>query len=238
MKTFEEDNKILGLLLRIFKIEEELGEDNKPVLLSIDKKNRLEDEKRNLLEQYEQLFIELDRIHIRYSPNSKGYVDLTRKLLHDSLNLKTLWGHNYTEILEYHEQGDLLDRGKFLSNYYKLKPPYVKVGTRIPQGIQGLYHESRWCYVYGQYSACIAMSRSVIETVLKHMFNLEGNLEVIIYQAGKNKLLSEEAKDNADKVRKLANKILHRAKVATEKEARDCLDYVLKFIEEICFPTA
>jgi len=77
----------------------------------------------------------------------------------------------------------LLDRGKFLNNYYKLKPPYVRPGTKIPQGIKNIYHESRWCFVYGQYSAAIALTRTVIETILKHKFNLEGDLNDIIDSA-------------------------------------------------------
>jgi len=181
------------------------------------------------------LFIELDRIHIRYSPNSKGYVDLARKLLHDSLNLKTLWDHKYSEILEYHEQGDLLDRGKFLRNYYNLKPPYVRVGTRIPQGILNICHESRWCYVYGQYSACIAISRSVIETVLKRKYKLDGYIKDIINIAEEKGFISKKARWNAHKVRVLANNILHEANVATENQAKESLDYVLNFIEEVYF---
>jgi hypothetical protein len=114
-----------------------------------------------------------------------------------------------------------------------LKPPYVRTGTKIPQGIKNIYHESRWCFVYGQYSAAIALSRTVIDTILKHKFNFEGDLITIIDLAREKRFISQKAAWNAHKVRMLANKILHNANVATEKQAKNSLDHILDFIEEI-----
>ena len=96
-----------------------------------------------------------------------------------------------------------------------------------------IYHESRWCFVYGQFSAAIALSRTVIEAILKQKFGLEGNLNNIIDLAGKKKIINKEAAWNANKVRMFTNKILHGDNVATKNQAKISIDHVLDFIEEI-----
>jgi len=193
MSSYREDKEIIEILSKISKLRNQLGEvdGKKPHLLSIKKRKRLEEEEEKLFKEYDQLLIELDRIEIRHSPIGKSFVDLIRKF--EAFDLDEKWDYYYEDILDFHEDGDLLNRGKFLNNYYKLKPPYVKTGTKIPQGIKNICHESRWCFVYGQYSAAIALSRTVIETVLKHEFNLEGDLNVIIDLARGKKFISEKA---------------------------------------------
>lgn len=233
MSSYSEDKKIFETVFKIVNLEKQLGEDdgNKPCLLPVDKRKRLEEEKEKLQRKYNLLLIELDRIEIRHSPDEKACIDFLRHI--STCDLNEIWDYYYEDILDFHEDGDLLDRGKFLNNYYKLKPPYVRTGTKIPQGIKNIYHESRWCFVYGQYSAAIALSRTVIDTILKHNFNFEGDLITIIDLALEKRFISQKAARKAHKVRMLANKILHNANVATEKEAKDSLDHILDFIEEI-----
>ena len=233
MSTYSEDKKIFETLSKIINLENQLYEDdgNKPTLLPIDKRKQLEEEREKLLREYDLLLIELDRIEIRHSPDEKTYINLLRIM--STFDLDKKWDYYYEDILDFHENGGLLERGTFLNNYYKLKPPYVKTGTKIPQGIKNICHESRWCFVYGQYSAAIALSRTVIETVLKHEFNLAGDLNDIIDLACEKKLISEKATWNAHGIRRLSNKILHKANVATQNQAKNSLDRILDFIEEI-----
>ena len=233
MSFYSEDKKIFETLSKIINLENQLGEVNgKPCLLPIDKRKRLEEKKEKLQREFDLLLIELDRIEIRHSPDEKAYIDFLRHT--STCDLNEIWNSYYEDILDFHEDGDLLDRGKFLNNYYKLKPPYVRTGTKIPQGIKNIYHESRWCFVYGQYSAAIALSRTAIETILKHKFNLENdNLNKIIDLAREKRFISQKAAWNAHKVRMLSNKILHKANVATEKQAKNSLDHILDLIEEI-----
>lgn len=233
MSSYSEDKKIFETLSKIVNLEKQLGEDdgNKPCLLPVDKRKRLEEEKKKLQKEYNLLLIEVDRIEIRHSPDDKTYIDFLRYMI--TFDLHEKWDYYVEDILDFHESGDLLDRGRFLNNYYKLKPPYVRTGTKIPQGIKNIYHESRWCFVYGQYSAAIALSRTVIDTILKHKFNFEGDLNNIIDLAREKRFISQKAARNAHKVRMLANKILHKANVANENQAENSLDHILHFIEEI-----
>jgi len=233
MNSYSEDKEIIEILSKLRNLQNQLGEGdgNKPSLLPIDKRKQLEKDLEELIKEYDHCLIELDRIEIRHSPIGKSFVDTIRHF--HTFDLDKEWDYYYEDILDFHENGGLLERGKFLNNYYKLKPPYVKTGTKIPQGIKNICHESRWCFVYGQYSAAIALSRTVIETVLKHEFNLEGDLNDIINLACEKKLISEKAKWNAHGIRRLSNKILHKADVATQNQAKNSLDHILDFIEEI-----
>ncbi|MCK9391475.1 MAG: DUF4145 domain-containing protein [Syntrophales bacterium] len=95
--------------------------------------------------------------------------------------------------------------------------------------------ESRWCFVYGQYSATVAMCRTVIEAVLKTKYNLTGDLNIIIDIAKKRGVIGKDTAWNANKVRLFANKILHNAKPATEIMAKNAIDHTLVFLEEIYF---
>ena len=230
MNTFSEDEKFFNLLGKIDKNEEELRKE----ILLIDKRKQLEEQRKKLQEQLMISIIELNRIEIRESPYNKILLDLLRNGLgYQSINITDYWSDWFDEILDYHEQTDLLDRGAFTRRYYQLIPPYVKSGTIIPEGIKNIYHESRWCFVYGQYSAAVAMCRTIIEAVLKQKFHLDGKLDEIINTAKERRLIDGSIKWNANRVRILANKILHCAKPVSEKDAKDAIDYVLVFLEKI-----
>jgi hypothetical protein len=227
MKSLKEDQELLEILAKLIRIENELGEND------IEKREELQAEKEELLTQYELMLIELDRINIRFSPEEKSDVDFLQNIEIRGRDLKELRDYYSPAILDFHEHEGLLDKSKFVNNYYKLKPPYVRAGTQIPQGIKNLCHESRRCYVYGQYSASIALSRTVIEIVLKHKFNLEGDLRDIINQACEEGFIGKQSGWNAHRARILANQILHKANIANEKQARESLEHVLNFIEDI-----
>ena len=183
MTSFKEDENIFKLIAEMVNIDNQLeGDNHSPiqVVLSADKRQQLEKRNEELYNEYVTCQIELDRIRIRETPHHKMLTYLLRKKLsHRPIKpdeLERLWDTHHEEILDFHEDNELIERYKFCRNYFKLIPPYVKVGTNIPEGIQNIYHESRWCFVYGQYSATITLSRTVVETVLKDKFNIDGQL--------------------------------------------------------------
>jgi hypothetical protein len=230
MNSFSEDENFFSLIRKIIKNEEEL----ESAVLSVDKKKRLEKQRAELHEQYMMFIIELDRVRIRETPYHKFLLDFLRKDLgYGPLKIKDYWHDWNQEILECHQDTELIDRGGFVNRYFQLIPPYVKSGTIIPEGIKNIYHESRWCFVYGQYSATVAMCRTIIETVLKTKFHLEGKLDEIINTAKERGLIDGSIRWNANHVRLLANKILHCAKPVSEKDAKDAIRYVMVFLEKI-----
>jgi hypothetical protein len=240
MTSFKEDEDIFKLIREIVDIDEELRVDNpSPIraVLSADKRQQLEKRVEALYEKYVTFKIELDRIRIRETPHHKYLTYVLRKdLAYKPLKteeFKIFWDDHYEEILDFYQDNELIERYVFARNYFKLVPPYVKVGTNIPEGIQNIYYESRWCFVYGQYSATIALSRTVIETVLRDKFNIEGNLDVIIEEAKSRGIITGNTARKINKIRISANRILHKAKPAKEQEAKNALDHVLDFLEEI-----
>jgi len=141
MNSFSEDEKFLSFIGKFIKNVEEL----ESTLLSVDKKNQLEKQSAELHEQYMMFKIELDRIRIRETPYNKILVDFLRKDLgYGPLKIKDYWHDWNQEILECHQDTELIDRGGFVNRYFQLIPPYVKSGTIIPEGIKNIYHESRW----------------------------------------------------------------------------------------------
>ena len=243
MTTFKEDEYLLKLIKEIIEIQDKLEPDNDSkirLVLSVDERIKLEKQSEELGVKLITKKIELDRIRIRETPHYKAIIDFFRQkgITYGPIkeeDFDKFWEDNSSEILEFHEETEVLDRGAFLRNYFTLIPPYVKVGTNIPEEIQNIYHESRWCFVYKQYSAVIALSRAVIETVLKNKYHLEGKLNDIIEEAENRKLISPGTAWNAHRVRTIANDTLHKAKPTTEDQAKDAINYTLRFLEEIFF---
>jgi len=242
MTSFKEDEDLLRLIGELINVHDELYPDNNPkikLVLQVDERKKLEDKYEEINNKIITTKIELDRIRIRETPHPKAIIDfLRKKTVYSPIKTEDFdefWHDHFGEILDFHQDNELIARGEFIRNYFKLIPPYVKVGTNIPEGIQDIYHESRWCFVYAKYSAVIALSRTVIETVLKNKFHLEGKLSEIIKVAKDRDLINSRTAWNANKVRKFANDTLHNAKPATEDEAKDSINYVLNFLEEIYF---
>jgi len=237
MSSYKEDEEYLALIQKMYQVAEELESYNKNEIKIVepsDAKDRLKKLRNELYDQYMSISIELDRIRIRESPYKKSLIEILRKIYgYGPLNIDEIWSDYFQVILGYHQDNELINRGDFVRNYFKLIPPYVKVGTNIPEGIKNIYYESRWCFVYGQYSAAVSLCRSVTETVLRNKFFLEGDLSEVIQQAKKRKLITYETSWKVDKVRCFANKIMHKAMQATEKEAKNAIDHTLVFLEEI-----
>jgi len=245
--SYSEDEKIVKLLRELCSLNAQLGEystdelkelnlNTVRMIHSVEERDRLIKKRIKLEEEYNRLLLEVDRIRIRTTPSKLISVTVLRDLLLKDKDLDFFWKLFRGEIVDLHQDWDegVLRRGDFLRNYYRLKPPYVKPDSNIPEGIKNICHESRWSYVYGQYSASIALSRTIIETVLKQKFNIEGNhLAAIIDEALKKGFISKQAKWEANGIRILANQILHSANVASEEQARKSLSHILNFIEEI-----
>ena len=70
---------------------------------------------------------------------------------------------------------------------------------------------------------------------MKNEFSLEGKLKDIIDEAKAKGHINSGTAWNAQRVRSLANSTLHQAKPATEDQAKDSINYVLRFLEEIYF---
>jgi len=234
MQSIKEDERFIRLIGEMIKIDEELGH----AVIAVDKKELLEKRNKELHDQYMSCIIELDRIRIRETPYIKEMANLFRDILgYGPRNIDDFWHDYCQEILDYHQDGELIDRGSFARRYFQLVPPYVKTGTVIPEGIKDIYHESRWCFVYGQYNASLALCRTIVETVLRTKYNLPEDLNIkgLIITAKERGLISGKTKWNTNKVRLFANEILHKAKPISEKEAKDAIDYTLFFLEEIYF---
>ena len=125
---------------------------------------------------------------------------------------------------------------------YPIRPKHMFNQTSVftvPKGIKKICEESRWCYVYEQYNATIVLSRSIIETILKDKLGRNKirnlNAKQIIDHAAYKEIISENVSGEAHNIRKQANEILHKAKVATRQEAKSALDYILIFLQEIYF---
>lgn len=137
-------------------------------------------------------------------------------------------------LAEHHE----IDWIASLKRYFKLQPPYVKAGRKIPKGIADLYRESRFCYVHGQYSAAIVLSRAIIETVLKNKFMLRDKKKKwkageTLWKLHDKGLISNRSHSTGIIVVEMANLILHKAKLEKEKRAKKAIDYTKVFLEEI-----
>ena len=240
MTFLKEDESMFELLEEMVAIEIKLESDSSSQIhevFPVDKSNQLKKQSEELYDKVITAKIELDRIRIRETPRHQAEIDILRKYFCyqpiDKDDFDAFWNDYYEEILETHQDTELIERYAFIRNYFKLTPPYVKVGTNIPEGIKNIYHESRWCFVYGQYSATIALSRTIIEAVLKDKYNIVGNLNEIIETAKNRRVISKQTAWYANKVRLFANKILHQARSGKENEAKDAIEHVRSFLEEI-----
>jgi len=222
---------ILGNLSRQDRIDAGIGS-NKTVI-TIEEKHKLEHDKINLMKEYYSSIIELDRVCIKRTPDKFMSVNFLRNGLLNNIDIDEFFNDYKSEIFEYHQDDELLDRATFICNYYTLKPPYVSSDAKIPDNIRNIYHESRWCFVFCQYNASIVLSRTIIETVLQQKLKDERSIKDLIDVARDRNVITIGMRWKLNKVRLIANKILHKADVLTKKEALSTLDSVLEFIEEM-----
>jgi len=252
MVSITEDEKIWSVFHDIRWLEVQLNEkmrtgDKDPFFgfikesnfLLVEDKIKYERKMTRLEKKLDELLYKLNRIEIRETLKGLEHVKDLTALRKGSFQLDEVWDELGEKIIDYHIKEGLVDRDIFIENYYRLEPPYVKIGTEIPKGIKKICEESRWCYVYEQYNATIVLSRSIIETILKDKLGRNKirnlNAKQIIDHAAYKEIISENVSGEAHNIRKQANEILHKAKVATRQEAKSALDYILIFLQEIYF---
>lgn len=230
------DLKFLQAAFRISEIDDKILKIETGEIVASDiEKAELQEIKEKLMDEFVELWIETDRIEIREIeyPFLKDVVQQVR----DQYKFSDLWDGYKDKILDSHENDGILDRATFLSNYYDLKPPYVKEGINIPKGLNDICNEARLCYVYGQYSACVALSRTVIEIVLKNKLSiLEADkmcLALLLEEAKISRSISNKAYHRAMGIKNQANDILHKAIKVEKSKAYGALDHLVDFLEEI-----
>ncbi len=122
-------------------------------------------------------------------------------------------------------------------NYHKLRPPFVKHG-RIPEAAKKLYSESRWCYIFQNYSAAVALSRTILELSLKDRFEKFidiriGTAKQWLNMAYKNKKISKQVFCIGKDVILEANDVLHDGKTIDEERALEVIEQTKDFLEQI-----
>lgn len=127
---------------------------------------------------------------------------------------------------------------KWIRNQFKLIPPFVRQGTKIPENIKKLYAESRHCFIFEQYSAAIVLSRAIIEIALKKKIGLseesrEWTAGKVVEKASEKRIINENTRWIANKVIKKADKILHQAELGDHQETLNALDHTKEFLEEL-----
>jgi hypothetical protein len=119
---------------------------------------------------------------------------------------------------------------------FDLIPPFIKKEVSIPLNICTLYSETRECYIAGNFRACIALSRSVLECCIKNRWDRKKDKEWTLGKALNNLLrignISHELYSIGDNINNKANDILHQGLSANEEEALYFIDATKDFIEE------
>lgn len=179
----------------------------------------------------------IDRIHIReYFDFDNEIADWMEEFLKKDNKIFQLedWDTHIDSGIEL----DLFYPGVYARNYYKLTPPFIRQGVKIPEKMKSLYAESRFCFIFEQFSAAIALSRAIIEFALKTKIGLHE--EARDWTAGKTlakaldlKIIDDKTYCTARKVINNADKVLHQVKNATEQEALTALDHTKTVLESI-----
>ncbi len=201
-----------------------------------------EEDREEIISTWWTNFEEFDRINIQCRPDPK--VDNLIQLMLNSIDRpnpledascdvqeKRNW---WCDFQNYSGLGNMYDH---IANYYELIPPFVHPQTKIPENLLKLYSESRWCYVYQLYGACLALSRSIIEVVLdseypkkEKSWTMMESLNLFVV----GQKLSSDCRDQLkSKVIKPANAVLHEGKVVKRGEAFEAIVVMKKFLEII-----
>jgi len=111
-----------------------------------------------------ELLTQIDRVDIREFVDNK---------LADKMELLIKFNNDFFQGLGSSEQIGLFYEsglhwpGVWARNMFKLVPPFVKQGVKIPENLKNLYKESRYCFIFEQFNAAVVLSRSIIELALK-----------------------------------------------------------------------
>ncbi len=129
--------------------------------------------------------------------------------------------------------------------YFQLIPPFVREGTDIPENIISLYAETRWCYIFAQFNACIALCRALVESIAKEVvgqkigLDLKGgsegsDLQRCLFLLEKIKYISSScAQETRIYLVKNANLVMHEGKLPSEENALNAIEITRHFLEEI-----
>lgn len=198
---------------------------------------KVNEEYLNKLDQFKKLLRGLDRINIR------EFVD---NRLADHMETLLKLDNDWFQELDWVEQVDFFTEevtdhfgiSAWIRNQFKLIPPFVRQGTKIPENIKTLYGESRRCFIFEQYSAAIVLSRAIIEIALKKKIGLpeeskDWTAGKVVNKASEKRIINEKTRWIAEKVIKKADKILHQAELGEHQETLNILDHTKEFLEEL-----
>jgi hypothetical protein len=185
--------------------------------------------------ELQTIFRFIDRIHIREYADKhlanymEEFIRLSNEFFQDE---------GSDDQIHYAIESDLFYPGVYARNMFRLIPPFVKQGVKIPENISNLYAESRYCFVFEQFSAAIVLSRTIIETALKMKIGLaqasrDWTAGIVLQKAYERKIINDSAYSTAKKVIYNADNILHQAKNAEYKESLDALEHTKEFLEEL-----
>lgn len=196
-------------------------------------------EKKKLEAELHKAWLEQDRVELReyHDPNlakAMGFlIQVTKddpfKINEDCTDWHNWWGDEGLDNWPFH-----------IKRYFELVPPYVRVGSIIPQNIKTLYSESRWCFIYENFNACIVLSRGIIDAVSKQTNPLDKAKENNVYTKKvvnlmKNEgIISPKLETNIlEKIVYKANKILHQGETTSKEECLESIECVKTFLEDV-----
>jgi hypothetical protein len=88
------------------------------------------------------------------------------------------------------------------------------VAMALESSIPATWEEAAWCYVFGEFRACIVMSAALLEIALKYELYRKGiqkygTLGTIIQECGKKGIISESIRSLAQSINQRRNDVMH-----------------------------
>ncbi len=201
-----------------------------------------EEDREEIISTWWASFEEFDRINIQFRPDPK--VDAMIQDMLNSIDRPNPLEDVNCDVQEKRDWWCDLQNGSGLghmydhiANYYELIPPFVHPQTRIPENLLKMYSESRWCYVYQLYGACLALSRAIIEVVSDNEYPKEKKNWTMMESLDLLVLVQKLSSDCRDQLRskviKPANAVLHDGKAVKSNEAFEAIVIMKEFLEII-----
>jgi len=192
-------------------------------------------EKEELKNLFRETWFYFDRTQIRDYPPEMA-IGLPH-FIKTSLERSPPWSNDPEDLEEHWREHRLGDWRTHMARNWELEPPYIREGIKIPEKIRELYAETRCCYIYGQFRASVAMSRAVVEAVLKDKLKLDIKKKYgagdALHDALRSKVITQDTYSLGDNIICKANDILHKAIRIKESNALKFLDDAKKFLESI-----
>lgn len=194
-----------------------------------------EEEFNKKFEELMDLLSEIDRINIREFIDNR-LADKMEFLI--KINNDFFQNLDSSEQISFFYNSGLHWPGVWARNMFKLIPPFIKQGVKIPENLKNLYAESRLCFIFEQFNAAVVLSRSIIEFSLKKKIGLpieskDWTAGVVLEKALEKKIINDSIYWIAKKVVTKADKILHQGSSVDYQEALNALDHTKQFLEEI-----